>query len=184
SLGLGSILLCNFSPGPASSDLAKRPVFVPLVHEMLRGLRPLSGGVKAIAAGEAASTTAPLPSPQAHLSFSDPEGRRINGTFEIGADDAAVFFPETPLTGFYRVYADDHHVGSVAVNLDGRESNLDALSPDQLRELSRVSRDRFVAAAGNELDRLDELLEGRPLWPWLLLAVLGHLGVEQALVLA
>jgi hypothetical protein len=181
SLGLGSLLLCNFSPGLEGSDLAKRPLFVPFVHEMIRNMRPQSGGLREFHVGSAASTTIKLASTNAPLLFRAPTGERINGTFEENHGEAAVFFPATETTGFYRIDAGEAHAGSVAVNVDPRESNLEALTVEQLRELANVPRDRFLATTATDIDAVGALLAGRPLWHWFLLAALCLAGVEQAL---
>ena len=54
----------------------------------------------------------------------------------------------------------------------------------QMRELS-ASPDRKVAtAAARDTRAIGALLEGVPIWPYLLLAALVLLGVEQAALLA
>ena len=115
--------------------------------------------------------------------FQGPSGAKLDAVFEMGRDEAAVIFPETKETGFYRVLAGEKLVGSVAVNVDPRESNLESLSMTQMRTLSEISRDRLFAAAGLDVQALRNLRVGRPLWHYCLVAALCLLALEQALTL-
>ena len=45
TLGLGSVLLANFVPDLDGGDLIKSPVFVPLLHEMVKAMRSQSGAL-------------------------------------------------------------------------------------------------------------------------------------------
>ena len=113
--------------------------------------------------------------------FNSPSGAKLDAVFEMGGREAAVIFPETKESGFYRVLAGDRLVGSVAVNVDPRESNLESLTLSQVQALSEISRERLFATAGLDVQALQNLREGRPLWHYCLLAGLCLLGVEQAL---
>ncbi len=179
NLGLGTLLLANFSADLSSSDMAKHTVFVPLLHEMIKAMRPQSSEGLAFSVGESCSTTVTLPSADAPVRFVSPSGQEISAGFRIHDNEGAVIISQTHEPGFYRVYTEDTKVGLMAVNVDSRESNLDALSNDQLQELSKIARERFFAAGGNNLEELRRLREGVPLWPYLLVAVLCALALEQ-----
>src|SRR5439155_485024 len=124
SVGAGSLLLANFSPAVRHSDLAKRTIFVPFLHEMIKGMRPQSGAQRPFAVGQPASTTVTLHGAGKEVRFNSPSGARLDAVFEMGRDESALIFPETKEPGSYRVLAGDRLVGSVAVNVDPRESNL------------------------------------------------------------
>ena len=183
SVGAGSLLLANFSASVHHSDLAKRTIFVPFLHEMIKGMRPQSGAVKPFAVGQPASATVTLQGEGKEVRFLNPSGARLDAVFEMGREEAAVIFPETKEIGFYRVLTGDKLVGSVAVNVDPRESNLESLSLPQIQALSEISRERVFAAAGLDVEALTNLREGRPIWHYCLLGALGLLGLEQALTL-
>jgi hypothetical protein len=183
SVGAGSLLLANFSASVRHSDLAKRTIFVPFLHELIKGMRPQSAAARPFAVGQPASTTVTLRGAGSDVRFQGPSGAKLDAVFEMGRDEAAVIFPETKETGFYRVLAGDKLVGSVAVNVDPRESNLESLSLTQMQALSEISRDRLFAAAGLDAQALRNLRDGRPVWHYCLLAALCLLAVEQALTL-
>ena len=183
SVGAGSLLLANFSPAVRHSDLAKRTIFVPFLHEMIKGMRPQSGLVKPFSVGQPAATKVTLGGATREVRFNSPSSAGLDAVFELSGDEAAVIFPETKESGFYRVLAGDKLVGSVAVNVDPRESNLDSLSLSQMQALSEISRERVFATTGLDVQALKNLREGRPVWHYCLLAALGLLGLEQGLTL-
>jgi len=116
------------------------------------------------------------------VEFRNPADKPINGNIEIGQNEAAVFFPKADECGFYRVCVKDETIGSVAVNINELESDLETLNVPNLRELTKIERQRFYAASGS-LASLDRLVEGRPLWHYFLMAAICLLGVEQILVM-
>jgi len=184
SVGAGSLLLGNFSPSIRHSDLARRTIFVPFLHEMIKAMRPQSGAARPLAVGGTASTTIKTSGAEKDIRFTGPSGEKLNAMFELSGGEAAVIFPQTKESGFYRVLAGDKRLGSVAVNVDPRESNLESLSLPQVQALSELSRDRVFAASGVDIQALKGLREGRPIWHYCLLAALCLLGVEQMLALA
>ncbi|MCA9443147.1 MAG: BatA domain-containing protein [Candidatus Omnitrophica bacterium] len=179
SVGIGTLLLANFSPDLNSCDLARRTVFIPLVHEMFRNIRPKMGGSRNFTAGNPCSTTVRFPSEAAQARFTSPDGEEINAGLEMNGQEGAVLIGETPQVGFYRIYSAEKKVGVIPVNVDPRESNLDSLSPEQLRELTQISRDRFFAESGRDLENLRRLREGLPLWYYFLLGGLACIAIEQ-----
>ena len=184
SVGAGSVLLGNFSPSVRHSDLAKRTIFVPFVHEMIKAMRPHSGAGRPFAVGGTASTTIKTSGTEKGIRFTSPSGENLNAVFELSHDEAAVIFPPTKESGFYRALAGDRLIGSVAVNVDPRESNLESLSLSQVQALSEISRDRVFGASAVDIQALKGLREGKPIWHYCLLVALCLLGVEQMLALA
>jgi hypothetical protein len=180
-VGRGGLLIANFSVAQSSSDLARRTMFVPLLHEMIKVMRPQGGVNRSFTVGQPASMTVAMTSEQRAVRFTDATGESMSATFEPGRDGAIVMFSQTSLPGLYRMYADDVLLGAVAVNVDGRESNLESLSVQQLRERSALEGDRFLAADGADAGELERLREGRSLWAHFLMAAMCVLMVEQLL---
>lgn len=180
-VGRGGLLIANFSVAQSSSDLARRTMFVPLLHEMIKVMRPQGGVNRSFTVGQPASMTVAMTSEPRAVRFTDATGESMSATFEPGRDGAIVMFSQTSLPGLYRMYADDVLSGAVAVNVDGRESNLESLSVQQLRERSALEGDRFLAADGADAGELERLREGRSLWAHFLMAAMCVLMVEQLL---
>lgn len=177
---LGSLLLCNFTPSATDSDLIKRTLFVPLVHELSQGMRPQGGAWRSFMVGSPATATVEVKSSDPAPTLLSPAGEMLNAVIEKGAGEVLVFYPRVMECGFYHVALGARTVAALPVNVDARESNLEALSPAQLKALAGASRRQFLAARAGDAGALDVLMEGRLLWPWLLLAGLLVLAVEHA----
>ncbi len=182
TVGAGRLLLCNFSCSLEYSDLAKHTVFVPLIHEIIKCLRPGSGARNAFMVGDQCYMTVASISQDSQLEFKDPDDRPLEGSVDMGQSGGAVFFPRTDRCGFYRVYADNVVAGAMAVNVNPVESNLEALEISQLEELAKSAHEAsFTVSTGRA--GIERALAGKALWPYFLVAAIGLLFAEQALVL-
>ena len=181
TVGSGAILLCNFGCSLEHSDIARHTLFVPLVHEIIKGLRPSAGARNSFEVGDQCSMTTGAVSKGDQVEFRSPADEVVDGNIEVGVSGAAVFFPQTKQCGFYRIYVDDEPVGSVAVNVNPLESNLETLTVSQLRELAQIPGSNFHATAGSQAS-INKLLAGRPIWHYFLLGAIGLLALEQILV--
>ena len=183
ALGAGVLLLCNFSAGRDASDLAQLPVFIPLVHEMVKSVRPSEGVASHALVGFPASGAVPVDGSGDGLLIAAPSGKNVSATTDRRGQAVAVILASTNEQGFFRINKGSRHLGSIPVNIDARESDLLSLTEAQLRELSAAA-DRKVASASARSPRaVSALMEGVPVWPYLLLAALGILGAEQAALL-
>jgi hypothetical protein len=181
TVGSGTILLCNFGCSLEHSDIARHTLFVPLVHEIIKGLRPSAGARNSFEVGDQCSMTTGAVTKGDQVEFRSPADEVVDGNIEVGISGAAVFFPKTKQCGFYRIYVGDESVCSVAVNVNPLESNLETLAVSQLRELAQIPETSFHAAAGSQAS-INKLLAGRPIWHYFLLGAIGLLALEQILV--
>lgn len=184
TFGAGQILLANFSPQPGHSDIATRNLFVPLLHEMMRALRPRQQPGTGFLAGGACSATVRGRDFTAGAFLAAPSGEREPVSLDIRRQEAAILLGLAREAGFYRVFAGDEHVASVAVNVDGRESEAGRLREEQLAELMKAAERDVMIAGDTRAEALQAMREGRPLWHFALLLVLGLLVAEHAAVLA
>ena len=180
-LGSGVLLLCNFSPAPDHSDLARRTLFLPLVHEMIRGLKPGHSAQERVAVGQPCAAFVPGWRQDQPIRFTAPDGSYQSASFDVRHEETAVLFPDTAKRGFYRVWVGDRRVASAAVNLDKRESDMSLLDAGQLRDLARGAAATFERAGGADIDDIGRVRHDRLLWPWCLVAALLLLTGEQAL---
>jgi len=181
ALGAGSILLCNFSAARDASDIATRPAFIPLIHEMIKSMRPQEGAVSRAIAGEAASGSVPASASATGVQFFAPSGKTVSANTDRRGERLSVILSEVDEQGFYRVMEGSHHLGSLPVNVDARESDLLALSNHELEQLAASPKRKMAAASGR--DAIEALMDGVPIWPYLLLGAMCVLGCEQALLL-
>ncbi|MBN1510243.1 MAG: BatA and WFA domain-containing protein [Sedimentisphaerales bacterium] len=181
-VGGGTLLLCNFSCSLRHSDLARHTLFVPLIHEIVKGLRPSAGRRNAFLVGEPCFTTIAPAADGDTVVFKDPAGETIEGNLDKGQGGTAVFFPKTRACGFYQVHVAGRVAGAVAVNVDPLESNLERLDTAQLKALAGKSPSATFLASADAAE-IGALLEGRPLWHYLLLAAIAMLCLEQLLTM-
>lgn len=179
--GAGVLLVCNFSAALADSDLGRHVLFVPLIHEMIKGTRPLRSRQPEFAVGYPCSTTVKRWGDNQQARFTSPDSDDVSVLFDAKHDEVSVVFPETHRPGFYRILADGALLGSVAVNVDKLESNLAVLSTRQIARTLKNPASGFRAGRDGSLANFARLREGTPLWPYLLLGVLACLACEQIL---
>lgn len=183
-VGAGALLLCNFSAARNAGDFARRPLFVPFVHELLQGLRPHSGSARESYVGQPASATVPLSAAATSVRFTDPAGEGENANITRSETEAVVIVAQTRMPGFHRILADDQRVGAIAVNVDPRESALESLTERQLLGLVQRPGGGVNVASGGDSAALKAAIEGKPLWHYFLVAALCALALEQGLLLA
>lgn len=179
NFGAGSILLCNFSPAPGDSDLARQEVFPPLVHEFLKGMTDRTGARREFLPGGAASATL-----DAALMRGDIAARDPNDTPEpvsVDRTSGSVILEHVEMPGFHTVTANGQPAVTLAVNPSSDESDLRALDPREL-ESKRSARPSYLVGGKGEgaAVQLERLQRGRPLWPYCLLLALFALLLEQA----
>lgn len=182
TIGAGRLLLCNFSCSLQHSDIAKHTIFVPLIHEIIKCLRPGTGARNAFVVGDQCYMTVASITQESQLAFKDPDNRPLEGSVDIGQRGGAVFFPRTNRCGFYRVYTNDEVAGAIAVNVNPVESNLEALAVPQLEGLAKTAHQASFTVSG-ERSGIERALAGKSLWPYFLVAAIGLFFVEQALVM-
>lgn len=183
-VGAGRLVVANFSPGPACSDLGKHGCFVALMQSMAEDFQPAHGLPVSAIAGAAATF--------ASFTRLDPSGppptvRRPDGRpeadvqFRAEGAGTTIVLNRPRLPGFFEAAQGDAPLGTLAVNVDPRESDLRRLDADALRQaLHARATTTAVVDANAEAPVLD--LHGMPLWGWMLAAALTALAIEMALL--
>lgn len=175
--GLGTLLLLNFSASELSSNLARQRMFPAWMQELVKNLAshefaPASNMVGAAVTGEIwKRDLGPEP-------LRDPEGAPVLvKTEQLGERAAISFVPSAP--GFYTLRRGSALLEAFAVNPSPDESDLRAvdraLLPEQLGEHAQPGF--FVGGR----DDFEDLVRGRPIFHWLILAGLTLLLIEMAL---
>jgi hypothetical protein len=179
NIGLGTLLVCNFSVAEASSNLARQRLFPAWIHEMLLRMSDTGSAAKEpwlvgdnIAgetwAADAAGRDLTGPGGAPARFRADVLGERMRVTFPAGA------------AGFYRLTAGDaRDLLAFAVNTDADQSDLRTMDPAILPDRAGASHGEaaLVAAATD----YEALLRGRPAFHWFILAALGFLLIEGTL---
>ncbi len=178
NFGAGSLLLCNFSPAPADSDLARQEVFPPLIHEFLKGLTGKEGDRRDFTPGNSASTTLDAEQVRGTVTCLGPDSEPERVT--VDKTSGGVIVERVGGIGFHALFTKGQPVATLAVNPHPDESDLRAIDPRELQS-KRTKHAAYAVHAGanGAAAELDSLRHDRPLWPWCLLAVLLFLLLEH-----
>jgi hypothetical protein len=158
------------------NDLPIHPVFVSFMVEAARFLSTSDVAERQLTIGDVITLR------QAGVSSGqvvDPDGQRVLAL----ADTLHAQSVTTIKKGYYEVYTTSSDL-LVAVNIDGRESDLSAMTEEQLAAWRTAAEDtdRGSSATGAET-AVAELEEAPPLevWRWVLLLLLVVVVLESAL---
>ncbi|MGB9623796.1 MAG: BatA domain-containing protein [Phycisphaerae bacterium] len=182
SRSAGTLLVCNISPEPQWSDVAKHAVFPGLLHEMARFLRPKAAGVPPACAGVPAAVQWRADETPKDIQISGTTGEPIRVAVRRDGPTAAVTLPPAAAPGFLRIRAGEKLVESIAVNVDPRESDLAAMPVESLQKRT-ANRGKTALRATTDIDGMREQRHGRPLWPWAVGMGLGVLAIEMVCLL-
>lgn len=175
--GSGNLLLLNLSPAPAWSDLARQEAFLPLLHELVKGILVKDAGLREFAPGGAASATLPAGGKEApRVTGAGPGGGSVPVTFD--PTTGSVIIESVKRSGFYHLAAGGKPAGTLAVNPHPDETDLRAIDPREL-ETARQKAASYLAGISSGPSDVDDLGKGRPLWHHFLLAALLFLFAEQ-----
>jgi Aerotolerance regulator N-terminal len=179
TIGLGTLLICNFSVAEASSNLARQRLFPAWIHEMLLRMS-ISGSAAedpylvgdSVAgdtwAAEASGRDLLSPDGKTARIRSETTGERMNVSFRAAAP------------GIYRMPGGDgRNLLAFAINTDPSQSDLRTLDPAVLPDRATGS-EKEASFVGKTTDYA-ALLHGKPAFHWFLLAALGFLLIEGVL---
>ena len=186
-VGAGRLAIFAGDWSPLRSDFAKGPLFVPLLHQLIRGLTP---------SPQAAGSAHPGEQPVVELLNSiegekfvcrDPNGKSVEGSVNPDSQHqlrlAPVFLP-----GRYTVTSGDDGavIGGAYVQIDPAESDLRVEAPDlsDVPEAREIIQGRPVLDYDSTDGSLHLRPAGTPLWPYVaLLAVVFAAGEPLLIVL-
>jgi len=183
-VGMGSLVVCNFSPALAASDLGKYGSFVALTQALVETLTPKDAGNTRQHPGMPLN----IPGIVGHDAEGDPprvvgpDGKPIpDAEFSTRGQTLVVTVRAAEDAGFYRVMQGDHTLALSAVNVDPLESD-----PRRLVEQDLAERFTTAGARARGADRgttgglLD--LRGTPLWGWMAGLAMTLLAAEMLVV--
>lgn len=184
TVGTGSLVVCNFSPALGASDLGKYGSFVALTHAMVEALTPQFGGGLSVTPG--------MPLTIGGITGFSPDGDqpRVVGPddkpipdamFSTLGDTLVASVRAAYRSGFYRVKQGDHTLALMAVNVDPRESDPQAITEAELAEMFSSAGAKAVQAGGTTTGGLLDL-RGTPLWGWMAALAMVLLAAEMFVV--
>lgn len=179
TIGLGTLLVCNFSVAEASSNLARQRLFPAWIHEMLLRMS-VSGSasddpflVGDSVAGEAWASEA------TGRDMISPEGNRVRIRSGISGERLNVSFKAT-VPGIYRMPdGDGRNLLAFAVNTDPSQSDLRTIDPSVLPDRA-AGAEKAASFVGKTADYA-ALIRGKTAFHWFLFAALAFLFIEGCL---
>lgn len=179
SIGLGTLLICNFSVAEASSNLARQRLFPAWIQEILLRMS-LSGSasddpylVGDSVAGDAWAAEA------SGRDLLTPDGKTARIRADISGERMNISFRAAE-PGIYRMPGGDgSNLLVFAVNTDPSQSDLRTIDPAVLPDRATGS-EREASFVGKTTDYA-ALLRGKPAFHWFLLTALGFLLIEGCL---
>lgn len=181
SRGAGRVMVVAPAVDLGGGDVPLSPMFLPLVHtavSYLAGSSEATGGEEHLAGKPISFEISTTGLDESQLAIRDPANEPLRPVIgERSGGDVVVSY-ERPLdAGFYRLYRDTTRVAELAVNVDTRESNLNASSlPDK-----RPRGVSVVEAGASFQDNLREAREGREIYAVFLLIAIAALVTESVL---
>ncbi len=179
TIGLGTLLICNFSVAEASSNLARQRLFPAWIHEMLlRMSTSSSAGREPFLVGETVSGET-WAAEASGREITGPKGETVAARADVTGERLRLSFTAHE-PGFYRLTgAGGRALLAFAVNPDRDESDLRAMDPAVLPDRAGASHPD-AAFVGTTTD-YQLLLRGKPVFHWFLLTALGLLFLEGLL---
>jgi hypothetical protein len=180
SIGLGSLILCNFSVAEASSNLARQRLFPVWIHEiLLRMNQNNSATMDPFHVGDNI-TSQTWAAEAIGREIKDPLGFALKSTrLTPQGEMMRVTFP-TSLSGFYRMTgAKEDDLLCFAVNVSAEESDLRGIDPAVLPQ--RAGDHDTSTHGSDQMTDYSALLRGRPAYHWFVLAALAVLLLEGCL---
>jgi hypothetical protein len=186
-VGDGLVLVWTSTTDPHWNDLALQPVFLPLVHRMVRHLSQYQEVRPSVTVGEVLELTRESPDQfiealvkaGGDLVVEAPSGERT--IVRADATDRLVQLREQGIFEIRQVDVGEVPPAYVAVNLDPSESDLSRLDVDQFLGAMTPMEDQGGLAARARTLTIDERERRQQLWWYLLLAAMLILAFETTL---
>ena len=176
-VGLGTLLLCNFSVSELSSNLARQQLFPGWIHDILANLSPAGANELDYLAGDQINTDAWANEVLGRAVIA-PDGKETSAKTDIRGERVFINF-EADQPGIYRIPGrGQRSVRAFAVNPSRRESDLRTLDTAVLPTRAPNSGSGGLVKAGQSYQ---ELSRGRPAFQWFILAAFFFLLLESLL---
>jgi len=179
TIGLGTLLICNFSVAEASSNLARQRLFPAWIHEMLLSMHQTGGGgLEPFMVGDAISGET-WAAEAAGRDLLGPDGAPARVRANVHGERIRLGFTAAA-PGFYHLPGEGGRDLLVfAVNPDADQSDLRSIDPAVLPDRAGNAKTE-ASFVGNTTDYA-LLLRGKPVFHWFVLAALGLLLIENLL---
>ncbi|MGV3720822.1 MAG: BatA domain-containing protein [Actinomycetota bacterium] len=181
TFGLGRIVLVASTATTEWNTLPLKPVFLPLIHQLVGHLASSSDGTRNGKVGEPLVKPLPLGEAGRRVVVTTPGGAQTTVKPVVDERGATVTVDQPQRAGFYRLAVDQGTQDLFAVNRDTAESDLRSLDQAALKRLLPVAEWTWISLNEDLLAALSQARQGVELWRYLLLAALACLVLETML---
>src|SRR3989441_490073 len=179
--GLGRVIVWTSTLDDTSTDIAVKPVFLPLVHQLVRYLAHYEAATSWFTVGQVLDLTARARTRAARIVVS-PSGER---TTQAGMGEGTEGLLELNDQGIYEIRGTGASGGrpeAIAVNLDPVESDLAPLDPSALvASVTGHATSVDVQQASPQEMTQEDAERRQSLWWYLLLTGVGLLAIETTI---
>jgi hypothetical protein len=179
--GLGKVVLSASSANTEWNTLPLKPLFLPLVHQLVAYLAAGADGTRNGKIGEPLVKPLPLSQAGALVSVSDPAGGKKTLKPAVDERGAVVTLENPQRAGFYRLAAASGTEDVFAVNRDTAESDLRALDRKALKRLLPIRDWTWIGLNEDLLSALTRTRQGVELWRQFLFLALALMVLETML---
>ncbi len=179
-VGAGRLAVFAADWSPGHGDLVKGPLFVPLVHQLMRGLTPTPALPSTVHPGyQPVVDLAPSAADQ-QIRCHGPDGQPVEWSY-VGSDAPRLRFAPLPLPGTYSVIDPDRQtlLGGAYVQIDPDESDLRAVTPALGAQPGTEGRSAPSPDVGDPPVNLRPV--STALWPYGVLVALAFAVLEPVL---
>ena len=184
--GAGRLAIFAADLSPTSSDMVKGPLFVPLLHQLVRGLSPGPPAQLHPHPGDKPTLTLDNVDADQHLTARGPNGEPIElSPISTTPKQAVVQLKRITLPGLYEITTEEHNspIASIYAELDPRESDLrSAVTPTVPAHASYTDRTNGIATdAGDSRETLPA--QSVPLWPHAIVLAMILIAAESIVLM-
>jgi hypothetical protein len=179
--GLGKVVVVASTATMEWNTLPAKPVFLPLIHQLVAYLASGADGTRNGRVGEPLVKPLPLGEASRRVTVTEPSGAQASLKPSVEERGAVVTVEHPQAAGFYRLAVEQGSRDVFAVNRDTAESDLKSLDQAALKRLLPVRAWTWIGLNEDLLSALSRSRQGIELWRHLLLAALGLMVLETML---
>ncbi len=176
NIGLGTLLICNFSVAETESNLARQRLFPAWIHEMLLRINSSGSAAKESylvgdnVVGETWTREA------LGRDLIGPSNQVVNARQDVSGERVRINFNAQQAGVYHLNNENNNSLIAFAVNTDPDQSDLRTIDPNVLP--SRANRTHEEASYVGTTSNYAALLHGKPAYHWFILAALAFLLIE------
>lgn len=179
--GMGRVVVAASGATTEWNTLPMKPLFLPLLHQLVAYLAAGAEGAGNGRVGEALARPLPLAEASKPVTVTNPAGARTTLKPVIGAQGAVVTLPRPERAGFYRLSVAGGTQDVFAINRDPAEADLRSLTREQVLKLIPIRGITWIGMNEDLVSALTRSRQGVELWRYLLIAALALMALETML---